>query len=90
MSNYQTYDIGLASSLQTVGFKILKIEKIKDNGKDRGRFCIEGDEKEILDVVNDFYSNALKLSALDLLQSQKTLKTWLYSVLEGRDIRKRY
>ena len=73
--NFSTFDLGLATALQTLDYKLLKLDKTNPK---KARFVFEhgkGIEKAML----DYWNGKLKLSALALFNNQKMLKNRIYS-----------
>jgi len=75
---FLTYDLGLASSLISLGYTLYKIDRIESK---RCQFIFDRDE-HIDKMVNDFWDDKLILPARSLLENQKMLKNRLYSVIE--------
>jgi hypothetical protein len=69
------YDLGVASVLVTLGYRLIKLEK--SNPKKVG-FVFKR-EKNIEQVINDYFNDQIKLPALSLLNNQKNLKNRIFS-----------
>ena len=72
---FSTFDLGLATVLVTLGYKLLKLDK--SNIK-KVRFIFKR-EKNIEQVMNDYWNNKIKLPAQTLFNNQKMLKNRIYS-----------
>lgn len=73
-----TYDIGLASALITLGYTLLKIEKIAEK---RSQFIFNHDD-HIDKMVNDYWGNKLELPIRSFYDNFKMIKNRLYSAVE--------
>lgn len=73
---YEVSDLGLASALSCLGFRIKTLNR--DNPR-RVIFLFEGEQKGIDKAVNDFWEGTLKLPASSLFLHQKSLKQRLYA-----------
>ena len=73
--NFSTYDLGLATVLITLGYKLLELDRA--NLK-KVRFVFK-EEKDIERVMIDYFNDKIKLPALTLFNNQKNLKNRIYS-----------
>jgi len=73
--NFSTYDLGLATVLVTLGYKLIKLDKTNPK---KVRFVFEEDKK-IEQVMMDYWNDKMKLSALALFNNQKMLKNRIYT-----------
>ena len=73
--NFSTYDLGLATVLVTLDYKLIKLDKT--NAK-KIRFVFEEDAK-IQKVMVDYWNDKVKLPALTLFNNQKMLKNRIYT-----------
>ena len=74
-NEFSTFDLGLATVLITVGYKLIRMEK--SNPK-KVKFVFEKD-KDIERTIEDFWNDELKVRAQTLLNNQKVLKNRIYS-----------
>jgi len=72
---FSTFDLGLASVLVALEYKLLKLDRT--NPKKIG-FVFQW-EKNIEKTSNKYFNNEVKLPALSLFNSQKTLKNRIFS-----------
>lgn len=72
---FSTFDLGLASVLVTFGYQLLKLEK--SNPK-KVKFIFKR-EKDIEQIISDYWDDKLQLPAQTLLNNQKLLKNRIYS-----------
>jgi hypothetical protein len=72
-----TYDIGLASSLFTLGYNLCDVDKTNPQ---KSKFIFKRD-KQIDIMIQKYWDNKLTLPARSLLDNQKMLKNRLYSVI---------
>lgn len=75
MKTYSTYDLNLASTLLTIGYKIIKFDK---SDIKKVKFIFKHD-KNIEQSATDFWDDKLELPAKTLFNNQKTLKNRIYS-----------
>jgi len=73
--NFSTYDLGLATVLVTLGYKLIKLDKTDIK---KIRFIFQEDKKIELTML-DYWNDKIKLPALTLFNNQKTLKNRIYS-----------
>jgi len=73
--NFSTYDLGLATVLVTLNYKLIKLDKTNPK---KVRFVFEEDKK-IEQVMMDYWNDKMKLSALALFNNQKMLKNRIYT-----------
>jgi len=73
--NFSTYDLGLATVLVTLDYKLIKLDKTNPK---KIRFVFEEDVK-IQKVMVDYWNNKIKLPALTLFNNQKMLKNRIYT-----------
>lgn len=74
-SEFSTFDLGLATALVTLGYELLELDK--SNPK-KVRFLFKR-EKNIEQIMDDYWNNKIKLSAQILFNNQKMLKNRIYS-----------
>jgi hypothetical protein len=72
---FLTFDLGLASSLISLGYELWNLEK--SNPK-KVQFIFRRAEG-IDSIINDYWQNRLKLNARALFENQKMLKNRIYS-----------
>ena len=72
-----TFDMGLASSLITLGYNLWDVDKTDPK---KSKFIFRRD-KHTDKMVSDYWQNKLLLPARSLLENQKMLKNRLYSVI---------
>jgi len=73
--NFSTYDLGLATVLITLDYKLLELDKTNPK---KVRFVFK-EEKDIEGIMVDYFNNKIKLPALILFNNQKNLKNRIYS-----------
>ena len=73
--NFSTYDLGLATVLITLGYKLLELDR---TNLKKVRFIFR-EEKNIERVMIDYFNDEIKLPALTLFNNQKNLKNRIYS-----------
>jgi len=74
-NEFSTFDLGLTSVLVTLGYELLELDK--SNIK-KIRFVFKR-EKNIEQVLNDYFDDKITLPALSLFNNQKNLKNRIYS-----------
>ena len=74
-NNFSTYDLGLATVLVTLDYKLIKLDKANPK---KIRFVFEEDAK-IQKVMVDYWNDKVKLPALTLFNNQKMLKNRIYT-----------
>lgn len=74
-NKFSTSDLGLATTLVTLEYELLKLDK--SNIK-RVRFVFK-QENNIEEVVSDYFNNKVELPAQALFNNQKMLKNRIYS-----------
>lgn len=72
---FSSFDLGLATVLVTLNYELLKLDK--SNPK-KVRFVFKRD-RNIEQVIDDYFNDKIKLPALTLLNNQKNLKNRIYS-----------
>jgi len=72
---FSTYDLGLATVLITLGYKLLKLDKTNPK---KVRFVFK-EEKGIDQAMLDYWNDEIKLPAQTLFNNQKMLKNRIYS-----------
>ncbi len=73
--DFSTFDLGLATVLITLDYELLELDK--SNSK-KVRFVFKR-EKNIEQVITDYFNDKVKLPALTLFNNQKNLKNRIYS-----------
>jgi len=73
--NFSTYDLGLATVLITLGYKLLELDKTNPK---KVRFVFR-EEQGIEKTMVDYFNDEIKLPALTLFNNQKNLKNRIYS-----------
>jgi hypothetical protein len=73
--NFSTYDLGLATVLVTLNYKLIKLDKTNPK---KIRFVFEEDAK-IQKLMVDYWNDKIKLPALTLFNNQKMLKNRIYT-----------
>ena len=73
--NFSTYDLGLATVLITLDYKLIKLDKTNPK---KVRFVFQ-EYKKIEQVMVDFWNDKIKLPALTLFNNQKMLKNRIYT-----------
>ena len=74
-SNFSTYDLGLATVLVTLGYKLLELDKTNPK---KIRFVFKKD-KNISQTMLSYWDDEIKLPAQTLFNNQKMLKTRIFS-----------
>ena len=74
-NEFSTFDLGLSSVLVTLGYELLELDK--SNPK-KVRFVFKR-EKNIEQVMSDYFNDKVKLPAQTLFNNQKNLKNRIYS-----------
>jgi len=74
-NKFSIFDLGLASVLVTLEYELLELDK--SNPK-KVRFVFKR-EKNIEEVINDYFNDKIKLPALSLFNNQKNLKNRIFS-----------
>ena len=72
---FSTFDLGLAAVLLTLKYELLELDRSYTK---KIRFIFKR-EKNIEQVINDYFDDKIELSAQSLLQNQKILKNRIYS-----------
>ncbi len=75
MNKFSTFDLGLATVLVTLGYKLIVLDK---NNPQKVRFVFK-EERGIEQAMLDFLNNKTKLPAQTLFNNQKMLKNRIYS-----------
>jgi hypothetical protein len=75
MKIYSTYDLNLASTLLTLGYKLIEIDK--ENIK-KCKFIFQY-KKVIEQSANDYWDDKIILPAKTLFANQKTCKNRIYT-----------
>ena len=73
--NFSTYDLGLATVLVTLGYRLLKLDKTDPK---KVKFVFK-EEKDIKQVLTGYWNDEIKLPAQTLFNNQKMLKNRIYS-----------
>jgi len=73
--HFSTYDLGLATVLITLGYKLLKLDKTNPK---KVRFIFR-QKKGIDQAMLDYWNDEIKLPAQTLFNNQKMLKNRIYS-----------
>jgi len=74
-NEFYTFDLGLATVLATLGYELLRLDK--SNPK-KVSFIFKKD-KDIEQVMTDYFNDKIKLPAQTLFNNQKNLKNRIYS-----------
>jgi len=74
-NEFSTFDLGLASVLVTLNYELLELDK--SNPK-KIRFVFKR-ERNIEQVLDNYFNDRIKLPALSLFNNQKNLKNRIYS-----------
>jgi len=74
-NEFSTFDLGLATILVTLGYELLELDR--SNPK-KVRFIFKR-EKNIEEVMSDYFNDKIKLPAQTLFNNQKNLKNRIYS-----------
>lgn len=74
-NNFYTFDLGLATVLVTMGYELLGLDR--SNPK-KVRFEFKR-EKNIEQVMADYFGDKIKLPAQTLFNNQKNLKNRIYT-----------
>ena len=72
---FSTFDLGLAAVLLTLKYELLKLDRSYPK---KIRFIFKR-ERNIEQVINDYFDDKIELPAQSLLQNQKILKNRIYS-----------
>jgi hypothetical protein len=72
---FSTFDLGLATTLTTLGYKLLELDKTNPK---KVRFVFK-EEKNIEQTMLKYWNNEITIPALSLFNNLKTLKNRLYS-----------
>mgnify|MGYP001604766535 FL=1 len=72
---FSTFDLGLASVLLTLKYELLELDRSYPK---KIRFIFKR-ERNIEQVINDYFEDKIELPAQSLLQNQKILKNRIYS-----------
>ncbi len=75
MHVYETADLGLASSLCCLGYRV---DRLKRDNPRRALFCFLGNQKEIEESAQRYWDGSLNLPAIQLFTHQKLLKQRIY------------
>lgn len=75
MKTYQTFDLNLCSTLITMGYKLIELDKANIK---RVQFIFKY-EKGIEQSAIDFWENKITLPAKALFDNQKTCKNRIYT-----------
>lgn len=73
--DFSTYDLGLATALTTIGYKLVRLDKADSQ---KVKFIFKTDEN-INDTIASYWNDELKLPAQSLFNNQKMLKNRIYS-----------
>jgi len=74
-NNFYTFDLGLATALVTMGYELLELDR--SNPK-KVRFEFKR-ERNIEQVMADYFDDKIKLPVQTLFNNQKNLKNRIYS-----------
>ena len=72
---FSTFDLGLAAVLLTLKYELLELDR---SYQKKIRFIFKR-ERNIEQVINDYFDDKIELPAQSLLQNQKNLKNRIYS-----------
>ena len=72
---FSTFDLGLASVLLTLKYELLELDRSYPK---KIRFIFKR-ERNIEQVINDYFEDKIEVPAQSLLQNQKLLKNRIYS-----------
>lgn len=72
---FSTFDLGLAAVLLTLKYELLELDRSYPK---KIRFVFKR-ERNIEQVINDYFDDKIELPAQSLLNNQKTLKNRIYS-----------
>ncbi|MEK9170775.1 MAG: DUF5659 domain-containing protein [Patescibacteria group bacterium] len=72
---FSTFDLGLASVLLTLKYELLELDRSYPK---KIRFIFKR-ERNIEQVINDYFEDKIEVPAQSLLQNQKILKNRIYS-----------
>jgi len=72
---FSTFDLGLAAVLLTLKYELLELDRSYSK---KIRFVFKR-ERNIEQVINDYFDDKVELPAQSLLQNQKILKNRIYS-----------
>jgi len=72
---FSTFDLGLAAVLLTLKYELLELDRSYPK---KIRFIFKR-ERNIEQVINDYFDDKIELPAQSLLQNQKILKNRIYS-----------
>jgi hypothetical protein len=75
IKKFSTFDLGLATTLTTLGYKLLELDKTNPK---KVRFVFK-EEKNIEQTMLKYWNDEITLPALSLFNNLKTLKNRLYS-----------
>lgn len=75
MHLYETSDLGLASSLCCLGFRV---DQLKRDNPRRVLFCFLGKQKDLEQSAQRYWDGTLCLPAIQLFTHQKLLKQRIY------------
>ena len=70
-----TFDLGLASVLLTLKYELLELDRSYPK---KIRFIFKR-ERNIEQIINDYFEDKIEVPAQSLLQNQKILKNRIYS-----------
>ncbi len=75
LKEYQTYDLGCAATLISVGFQLVSLDKANPR---KVLFVFRG-EDEIKKVVDDYWADRMEVKARAFFDNIKMLKNRIYS-----------
>jgi len=75
IKKFSTFDLSLATTLTTLGYKLLELDKTNPK---KVRFVFK-EEKNIEQTMLKYWNDEITLPALSLFNNLKTLKNRLYS-----------
>lgn len=73
--DFSTFDLGLAAVLLTLKYELLELDRSYPK---KIRFIFKR-ERNIEQVINDYFDDKIELPAQSLLNNQKILKNRIYS-----------
>lgn len=73
---YETSDLGVASALSCLGFRITALDRSNPR---RIVFVFDCERSRLEDIVNSYWDGTLRLSPFAVLTHQKLLKQRMYS-----------
>lgn len=77
INNFSTFDLGCSATLISVGFELMSLDK----SNPRKVLFVFKNQVGIDEIVNDYFSGKLQVSARALFDNIKMLKNRIYSSL---------